>query len=112
MRILFNIILIVLGVFATHGVVEFFDLLPQKPDVFEQLAQRNMDDYTECKQARSYAYMKHHRQMIKNLIETKQYDRRGSFPVDSQSGTYDLIYYDIGGYSFQKDGTLFGSHEQ
>ena len=85
-------------------------VIPVKTDWVQELAKKNMQEYMECKQAQSYEYMKHHRQMIRNLIEQGKYDNKDSFPVESVNGNYDLIYYDIGGYSFQEDGTLFGSH--
>ena len=77
-------------------------------DFWERYAETELKNYELCFQSKSYQYLKQHRQMIKNLIEQNKYDNKDSFWVDNSNGGYELFYYTIGGYEFQKDGTLFG----
>ena len=80
-----------------------------KTDFWEQYAKTELRNYELCFQSKSYQYLKHHREMIKNLISEEKYDKKGSFPYETDGGTKILVHYTIGGYEFQEDGTLFGA---
>jgi len=81
-------------------------------DFWERYAKTELQSYEICFQSKNYQYVKHHREMIKNLIAQGKYDNKGSFPYEAHGETKMLIHYTIGGYEFQEDGTLFGSIEQ
>lgn len=102
----------IIGILLAQGSIYFYDkanlVIPVKKDWVQELAKKDMQEYMKCKQAQSYEYMKYHRDMIRNLIKEEKYDKEDSFWVDNSEGGYELFYYTIGGYEFQKDGTLFG----
>ena len=99
MKLLF--ILVLLAVFAGYS--------PEpKTDFWDQYAKREIEKYNLCFQSQDYQYMKYHREMIKNLIEQGKYENEDSFQYDTNTGKKTMFYYTIGGYEFQKDGTLFG----
>jgi len=98
--IFFFIVGILIGFFG------FKYLSSSEPTVFEQLAQRQMKEYMDCMQSNDYMYMKHHRNMVINLIKEGKYDYKDSF-FYGLNNKDELFYYAIGEYFLKEDGTLF-----
>ena len=99
------------GIYVTYritGQVSKNITCSKEKDWVQELAKKDMKEYMECKQAQSYEYMKHHREMVRNLIKQGKYDSKDSFWVENSDGGYELFYYSIGLYEFQEDGVLFG----
>jgi len=97
--------------FAFYGMRAMMDEADNY-DFFWSTIHQLQKENSNCFQAKDCQYMKHYRQAIRNLIAKGKYEVTGKFPVQSSSGTYDLRWYDIGGYIFQADGTLVGAKDK
>jgi len=80
----------------------------RKINVYQSFFDDKRNEWIECLGSQDYEYMKHHREAIRNLIKSEKYDKVDSFPYEAHGKKEIMVYYTIGGYEFQYDGTLFG----